>query len=130
MNDKQNISHQSQTISANDKQILRSLAGRVAELAGRDTEQEKKQLWTKHNDLDGRTQPLVFCHPENGWHEIIPDNRLECASQLARNWEFRLHKEIFWGEGVFTRAAFSTKLQAQLFISEFVAAVESVGDKS
>jgi len=54
------------TISRSDRQILRRLAGTVAELAARPLEEEKQKLWAQHNTLEG-TRPLVFCDPENGW---------------------------------------------------------------
>jgi hypothetical protein len=83
-------------LSATDRETLRALAGRVAELAGRPIEEEKRARWTAHNDLEpGR--PLIFCDPENGWNEIITDDQMRCEGELARQWEMRLRKEIFWG---------------------------------
>lgn len=84
------------TITAADRTILQPLARQVAELAARPTEEEKQQLWLRHNALQP-TRPLVFCDPENGWHEIFPAERLACQGELARLWEFALRKEIFWG---------------------------------
>lgn len=84
-------------ITASDKQILRQLAGHVAHLAARPIEQEKCDLWYRHNAL-GTTRPLIFCDPENGWNEIITPDSLGCEGVLAREWESRLRKEIFWGE--------------------------------
>jgi hypothetical protein len=81
--------------SEEEKQILRMLAGEVGELAARPIEAEKRILWTMHNDLE-RVRPLIFCDPENGWNEIIPENTLLCQNELARNWEMALRKEIFW----------------------------------
>jgi hypothetical protein len=81
--------------SDEEKQVLRKLAGEVGELAARPLETEKRILWTRHNDLES-VRPLVFCDPENGWNEIIPENTLLCQNELARNWEMALHKEIFW----------------------------------
>ena len=80
-----------------EREVLRRLAGRVAELASRPIESEKRQLWLEHNQLKP-TRPLIFCDPENGWNEIITPADLECHSQLARQWEMRLRKEVFWGE--------------------------------
>jgi hypothetical protein len=80
-----------------DRNILRGLASRMAELASHPIEEEKKELWYAHNDLKP-VRPLVFCDPEGGWTEIIPDNRLQCSGDLARRWELFLLKEIFWGE--------------------------------
>lgn len=82
---------------AGDREILRGLAGRAAELASRPVEDEKRRLWTAHNRL-GATRPLVFCDPENGWREILPESLLECVGELAREWEFTLRKELAWGE--------------------------------
>ena len=79
-----------------DRRVLRRLAGEVASLATRPIEEEKRELWRRHNALES-TRPLVFCDPEHGWHEIHPPDRLECESRLARRWELRLRKEIFWG---------------------------------
>lgn len=80
-----------------DRQILRRLAGRVAELAQRPCEDQKRELWYRHNALEA-TRPVIFCDPENGWNEIIPPESLECEHSLARAWEMQLRKEIFWGE--------------------------------
>ena len=75
---------------------LRRLAARVAELAARPIETEKRELWYRHNAL-AATRPVIFCDPENGWNEIIRPADLACHSPLARLWEMHLRKEIFWG---------------------------------
>jgi len=84
-------------VSEKDKKVLRELAKRVAELAARPVEEEKKQLWYKLNSLE-ETRPVIFCDPELGWNEIIKDSDLKCEGDLARMWENMLRKEIFWGE--------------------------------
>ncbi len=83
-------------ISARDAARLRSLAGQVGELAARPIEAEKRTLWLRHNAL-APTRPLIFCDPENGWHEIIRPEHLDCEGHVARAWEFHLRREIFWG---------------------------------
>lgn len=82
-----------------DRTILRELAARVADLAKRPCEDEKKDLWYKHNNLEA-TRPLIFCDPENGWYEIVTKDQMKCEGDLAKLWEFRLRKEIFWGESM------------------------------
>jgi hypothetical protein len=84
------------SISADDREVLRRLAGAVAELAARPIEQHKRDLWYRHNVLQP-TRPLIFCDPENGWNEIIPPNELRSVGELARRWEMTLRKERFWG---------------------------------
>ena len=84
------------TISAPDRDVLRTLAAQVAELTTRPVEDEKRKLWYEHNALEA-TRPVIFCDPENGWREIFPDDQLTCEGELARGWEFALRKEVFWG---------------------------------
>ncbi len=86
-------------ISERDRQILRRLAERVAMLAARPIEEEKKKLWYSLNALE-ETKPVIFCDPENGWNEIITDDMMECEGELAQRWEMTLRKEIFWGESM------------------------------
>jgi len=83
-------------IQSADRETLRGLAGQVAALAARPIEAEKRDLWLRHNALEA-TRPVIFCDPENGWNEIIRPEQLACTSELARDWEFRLRREIFWG---------------------------------
>jgi len=84
-------------ISSRDRLILRRLAGHVGELASRAIEDEKRDLWYRHNALEP-TRPLIFCDPENGWNEILTPDMFECEGRLARDWEWRLRQEIFWGQ--------------------------------
>ena len=81
----------------NDRQILRKLAKKVFELANRPIEDQKRDLWYRINSLQP-TRPVVFCDPENGWNEIVLEERLQSESELGRCWEMILRKEIFWGE--------------------------------
>lgn len=86
-------------MTQNDRKVLKELALRVAELAAGPLEEEKRRLWFRHNALEA-TRPVIFCDPENGWHEIFPEKHLLCKGDLARQWEFHLRKEIFWGESM------------------------------
>jgi hypothetical protein len=80
-----------------ERQALRTLAQRAASLAARPIEAEKRALWKRHNMLQP-TRPVIFCDPENSWHEIIPPESLDCQNHFARAAEFHLRKQIFWGE--------------------------------
>ena len=79
-----------------DRQVLRNLAGEVAELAVRPEMERKKALWYAHNALE-TTEPVLLCDPENGWNEIITDDVLLCTNSIARHWETYLRKLVFWG---------------------------------
>lgn len=86
-------------VSNKEKGILRELAKRVAEIAARPEQEDKKRLWLRHNAL-GETRPLIFADPENAWYELIPASQLQSEGSLARLWEFRLRKEIYWAEKI------------------------------
>lgn len=86
------------TITASEREVLRRLAAHVAELAARPIEAEKRALWYRHNALDKSVRPLLFCDPEHSWKEIITPEQMETSHELARDWEYRLRKEIFWAE--------------------------------
>lgn len=80
--------------SKHERDILRALAQKKADLSQRSDMAEKRRLWTAHNALQS-TRPLIFCDPEHGWGEII--RAYACESPLARQYEEFLRKEIFWG---------------------------------
>lgn len=86
-------------ISKNDRAILRQLAEKVASLASRKSEEEKRELWYKQNSLISE-RPLILTDLENGWNEVITEDVITCKSELARRWEVVLRKEIFWGESI------------------------------
>jgi len=82
-------------LSGREKDLLRILAEKLAALASRPEERDRRKLWYDHNSLKA-TRPVIFCDPENGWNEILPETRLESTNELARAWELALRKEIFW----------------------------------
>ena len=84
-------------MTAEDRDILRGLAQRVAEIADSPRMHETRRLWTRLNRLE-ETRPVVLCDPENGWNEIITESQMCCRGKLARRWEMDLRKDIFWGD--------------------------------
>jgi len=73
---------------------LRSLAGKVAEAAVRPEQAARRELWYAHNSLK-RTRPLVFCSPEGGWDEIMPESACACSDPLLRSWERQLRMRLY-----------------------------------
>jgi len=94
-----NVDTAEASFSPKDAQVLRSLAEQVAEIAARGEQEEKRKLWYAANALKP-IRPLVFCDPENGWGEIIQESDCVCENALARNIEYTLRKEIFWGNSM------------------------------
>lgn len=93
------VAKQSFVIFEKEKVILRELAKKIAELASLPLQQEKKKLWKKHHSLE-QTHPLIFCDPEVAWYEIIKPEHIDCQNALARIWEYKLKKELFWAENI------------------------------
>ena len=83
-------------IEERDREILRSLAEKVSEIAEEPEQKTKKDLWYRHNSLEP-VRPLIICDAENGWNEVIKTEMLERRNRLAKHWEMVLKKEIFWG---------------------------------
>jgi len=86
-------------VSEADKRILRELAAEVAGIAAWPEQESKKILWEQHNGLK-ETVPLIFCDPELAWYEVIPAGKLKCKGKLARIFEFKLRKEIYWAREI------------------------------
>jgi len=84
-------------INPEEKQILQDLARKVAILAEQPIQEARRKLWTDHRSLK-ITRPPVFIDPEYAWFELLPHTVLRCTNNLARLWEYRLRKEIYWQE--------------------------------
>lgn len=83
----------------NDEQIIRSLAGRVAEIAALPEMKKREEIWYNHNALKAG-RPLVLCFPEGAWCEILPEASLLCKDGLLRSWEMVLRQKIFCWENI------------------------------
>ena len=83
------------TVSDKDKDILRGLAARKAEISALDVHEEKAALWTRLNDLE-KTRPLVWIN-EVCWNEMNVDDELtlRCEGDWARRHEDGLRKELY-----------------------------------
>jgi len=111
------IGEQAMAVGETDKKILQELAKSVAEIAARPEQKYKQELWERHNDL-AETPPLIFCDPELAWYEILPSTLLKCHGSLARIWEFRLRKEIYWAEVIKDDRVTTPELTVQHIFSE------------
>lgn len=82
-----------------DRDILGQLAARVAEIAHLPIQQERAELWRRHNGLDS-PRPMVMASPEGSWDELIPPAALECEHKKARGFEYQLRQRIFRHEHI------------------------------
>ena len=58
-------------MNAKDKQIIRELAKRVAEVAELPIMAERRRLWKAHNSLKSE-RPMVYVSAEGAWRELLP----------------------------------------------------------
>ncbi len=83
------------TRSRADREILRELGHRLAEIGNLPEQQERAGLWRRHNRLED-VRPLVWIN-EIPWHEMNVDNELtlRCEDEFCRRIEDGLRKQIY-----------------------------------
>lgn len=84
-------------IPLDDRAILRKLAGRVADVASLPIQQERRELWARHNSLQA-VRPMILIFPEGSWEELLPDAVLECNNDRARAIEAALRRRLYYHE--------------------------------
>ncbi len=84
-------------IPESDKKILRELARRVVEIAAEPKNRKIREEWKRHNRL-GKGKPMVRVSPEGSWCELIPEDSLQCSSELGRHYEMELRQRIYHWE--------------------------------
>jgi len=82
-------------VTQQDRDILRELGRRKAEIAALPIQQERKELWTKLNMLES-VRPMVWLF-EVPWHEMDVDDelKLRCTSPFCQTLELALRKELY-----------------------------------
>ena len=81
-------------IESQDRSILRELAQRLAEIGHLPVMAQRRDLWTRHNQLQ-RTRPLVLVFPEGSWEELLPWASMRCQGDRARAIEWNLRSRIY-----------------------------------
>lgn len=81
--------------SAHDVNVLRSLAGPLAEIAALPIQRERAALWRRINDLRP-AKPAIWIN-EIPWHEMNVDDELtlRCEAPLARAHEERMRQTLY-----------------------------------
>jgi len=81
--------------SNSDRQILRDLARRIAEIAELPIQAERREFWKQHNGLKD-VRPMLLVFPEGGWVELIPFSSLRCEDGSARLFELELRQRLYY----------------------------------
>jgi len=82
-------------LSSKDREILRSLAGRVREIAELPEQATRKRRLANHNTLQPE-RPIILAFPEGAWVELLPDSAMQCEDESLRGWEKELRQKIYW----------------------------------
>ena len=77
-----------------DISVLRDLAKQVSDISKKEIQDERRDLWRKHNSLK-RTSVPINIHWHNCWQEIFPDKKLLCEDDFYREHERYLRQMIF-----------------------------------
>jgi hypothetical protein len=86
-------------VNDKERELLRGLASRVAEIAALPVQQERAALIKGLNGLRP-ARPVVLAFPEGGWRELVPESALECGDEVLRGWERGLRYQIFHHEQI------------------------------
>ena len=81
-------------LDKNEKQQLRSLAMKVAEIANDPIQAKKRALWFSNNALK-KSRPPILVFPEDSWFEMIDLNSLLVKDPYWRQWEWELKHLIY-----------------------------------
>ncbi|MBI3922703.1 MAG: hypothetical protein HY318_14875 [Armatimonadetes bacterium] len=81
-----------------EKMVLRNLAKQLAEIAALPIQEEKKELWRRHNRLE-RVRPMILL--QNGtWHETKGEITMETEDEFARGQEWWLLTTLYHAEHI------------------------------
>ena len=81
-------------LTKSDRNILRDLAKRVAEIADAPVMATRRRNWIDHNSLRS-TYPMMLVFPEGSWCELLPKRCLGCTDEHARNIESSFRVRIY-----------------------------------
>ncbi len=86
-------------VSAKDREVLRKLGARIAEIGNTTVMNERRSLWKKLNALEAQ-RPMLLCELSEITDEIVPPHSLKCEGEWAKAMERRLRSQIYHFENV------------------------------
>jgi len=82
-------------LSTEEKESLHELARAVREVAAHPKQEEKRELWYRHNALE-KTRPLVLVFLEDSWEEVLPtEGNVKVRDPFWRQWEWYLRHLLY-----------------------------------
>jgi hypothetical protein len=84
------------TIEEKERNIVRELARRLAELAHSDENSYRQKLWLDVNSLHKPERPPVICHPGGGaWTESLPSESVICKDPYLSSLEYQFRQTLY-----------------------------------
>jgi len=80
-----------------DRNILRDLAKKLAEIASLPDQKNKAEMWIRHNRLE-HVRPMVLIFPEGGWRELIAEKDILTTDPFCRAVEYDLRQRLYYQE--------------------------------
>ena len=102
-------------ITSAERDRLRALASRVADISATPENDGKRREWYRHNALDAG-RPMVLVYPEGSWEELLPASVLECTDETAREVEYKLLARLFQAEHLKDDMVFEQEFQGPKLI--------------
>lgn len=87
------------TASPRDREVLRSLAARLRNIAESSENAERRRLWYTHNVLRSE-RPMILAFPEGGWRDILWIDHCQCEDEQLRHWEWRMRTQLYSVESI------------------------------
>jgi hypothetical protein len=104
-------------IGKRDREMIRDLARKVAEIAHLPVMAERRAMWMRHNRLQ-RVRPMILVFPEGSWRELLPESSLQCESNEARAVEWGLRSRLYHHEHIHDDAVIEDTWVVQKRISD------------
>jgi len=82
------------TFSTSDRNVIRELARRVADVAAMPIQRQRIDAWKRHNALRGQ-RPMILIFPEGAWRELLPESTLRCERPDTRGVEYNLRMRLY-----------------------------------
>lgn len=76
-----------------DVKILREIAKKLAEISSKDIQEERRELWRRHNNLEHVRPPIYIRW--GGWLDEVIKPQLQCEDPFYRRHEFFIRRMIF-----------------------------------
>ncbi|MBM4050477.1 MAG: hypothetical protein FJ279_35735 [Planctomycetes bacterium] len=85
------------TTDSQERNLVRDLARRAAELAHSSENARRQRLWRDVNSLRKPTRPPVICHPGSGaWNESLPrEKAVVCKDRFFSDLEYRFRQTLY-----------------------------------